>query len=1324
MMLWVRIEMNELTSIHGIYRYSCPNCEGPNSDLRLYYKAPCPSCLSERKFIEILTAIRDKEYFDIVKTYYNNLREEAREKGLFKELYNKLKLIKDFEEFFAKATGGYRLWSAQRTWAIRLLKGKSFSIVAPTGMGKTMFALAISLFLVMRNRKNKVYLVFPTTPLLLQAYNKLLKLAEKSGFDVCSDDEIGNSNCISIVAIHGKLSKAKREEYISAIRDGRFNILLSTNMFMHKHYELLLDKNFKLIVMDDVDAVLRSGRAIRILFKILGLSEDDIEYALDYIRNRPRLISIMKSATKEKREQAEHQLTEMEKRISTIRKKIKSLVVVSSATGRPRGIYPKLFKALLGFEVGSRGEAIRNIVDAYVEPVNGAENLLLSIVRRIGSGGLIFVPLDKGVEYAEKIADMLKKAGIKTEAFYAGKPLAFLEKFAKGELDILVGVATYYGLMVRGLDLPERVKYAIFVGVPRHKFSSKLERPRPSDILRLLSILRDVVEGEDKREVELLIGKLSSKMRRLSQGAIMKLREDLEKKLRGEEVEETPLLKLLVEALNKVNYLLSRKDVWEKLKEKSDIALVRENGRDFLLIPDVATYIQASGRTSRLYPGGITKGLSIVVVDDHRLLNGLKKRMKWLFEDFEIKPLKEIDLDSLVKEINRERERVRQILAGEVEVEKAVELTKTALLIVESPNKAKTIASFFGKPSTRVVGDGLLVYDVTTGDYVISIIASIGHIYDLVVDEGFRNYGVNIVDGFFIPVYTDIKKCASCGHQFTNEPTSKNIVCPRCGSDKVTRKLDVVKVLRELASEVDVVFIGTDPDTEGEKIGWDLKVLLEPYTREIKRVEFHEVTRKAILNAIRNPRSFDLRLVEAQIVRRIEDRWLGFALSGVAQKYFWAKYCFEDLHVNLAKWHKRRRVVIDDISKFNDLPHCCEENRNLSAGRVQTPVLGYIIQRYSEQRDPNKWRYYLVISVNGGALKVEVDKETYEHVDFELREGKKVYATLKEVDKHEEIVNPPPPFTTDTLLEEASLRLGLSTTRTMEVAQDLFELGLITYHRTDSTRVSDAGIAVARAYLEEKYGALAPIYFKPRSWGVGGAHEAIRPTRPIDSDRLRELVKEGVLVLAKPLTRYHYEVYRIIFERFIASQMPPAHVVKQVIEVSINGVKRNIERIIGIREKGFTEVYRAYITVEPEVADGNYPILKGIQAKPPLARFHDVIKWMKAQEIGRPSTYAKIVQTLINRRYVEVQGKHKALVPTERGKMIYSELIKHYPDVVGIDVTRRLELKMKDIEEGRADYQEILRELYRELNEKVINNEEVNQKLLKMWNDFCGGIQR
>ncbi|WP_448578597.1 reverse gyrase [Thermosphaera sp.] len=1292
--------MSNLLNPYGFYRHACPNCGGEISDHRLFYKAPCEKCLSEEDFKKVLRRIRQgslRGYRSIIEAYYEGLKNPE---GL-KQLLDEELAMEDFEEFFEKATGGNRLWSAQRTWARRVLKNKSFSIIAPTGTGKTVFSLIISLSIASKpssgEEARRVYLVFPTTPILLQAESKIKQFAANAGLKICEEEGIGS--CLKILVAHGRSDKKSKEEFMEQVKKGDFNILLSTSAFFHKNFELLKNKDFALIIMDDVDAVLKSGKAVRKLLSLLNVTEDAINDGLSLIKLRQRIVF----STGEEKEKLSTELEELEERVARVKSEIKTTLVVNSATGRPRGIYPKLFKVFLDFEAGSKPEAIRNIVDAYVEADN-LEDALLEIARKLKDGFLVFVPVDKGIEYADRIAELLKTIGLKSESFHAKKKIDVLNDFARGELNCLVGVATYYGVMVRGIDLPERVKYVVFLGVPRHKFSTTLEEISPTDLLRIISVLRDIAPEGSRKELESLTGRLSNRLKRVSQGALFKLKEDFAKRLRGEHVEETPLIKDLVRAYELARELLRDEETWKKLSTLGDVGLLRENGKQYLLIPDVATYIQASGRCSRLYPGGITKGLSIILVDDRRLLNGLNKRLRWIFEGLSITDLNELELGKLIDEIERERVIVGKILRGEYRPKESIDLIKSALLIVESPNKAKTIANFFGKPSVRVLGKNLQAYEVTIGDYVLTIVASAGHVYDLVVDLQ-ENYGVRQVDSRFIPVYTDIKKCFN-GHQFVDE-TDK---CPRCGTSMVVRKADIVRALKELAREVDLVLIGTDPDSEGEKIGWDLRVLLEPYAREVRRVEFHEVTRKAILEAIRNPRSFDTRLIGAQIVRRVEDRWIGFSLSGIVQKYAWATYCFENLR-----------------DKGHD---CCRENRNLSAGRVQTPVLGYIIKKFKEKEDKSLYKYRILADKDGEKIYFTIDRvqavnsglvSILENPDRKRRKDKnRDYPRLavKEKDVIVEVKNPPPPFSTDALLEEASRSLGLATTRTMEIAQDLFEMGLITYHRTDSTRVSEAGLTVARQYLEEKFGEKYREVFQPRTWGEGGAHEAIRPTRPIDADRLAELVREGVIVLTGRLTRQHIQVYDLIFRRFIASQMKPAKIGKQILAVSINGVEAVVERVVEIVDKGYLEIYQD-VRVETRITEGEGEIKEVVEIKPPMARYHDVIRWMKENGVGRPSTYAKIIQTLLDRRYVDVTKKHKALRPTDRGMFIHKFLEEKFKEVVSVETTRRLEKDMSEIEEGRMNYMEVLKKLYDELHVKILDSP-ILKELEEEYSGKCG----
>lgn len=1323
---------------HGIYRHACPNCGGWISDERLLFKAPCKKCLREKDFREVKEQLKNNSglsRLQVLELYESRMSEKK--KKMIKQLIEEEKRLKDFEEFFEKATGGLRMWSAQRMWARRLLKKSSFSIIAPTGMGKTVFSLIASLYLVANSKghgkedqQSKAYLVFPTTPLLRQAEEKIRLFAENIGRKPCSSEEWGE-NCLRILCVHGRLSKEERERALEKLSKGDFDILMSTNAFMHKSFELLKNKGFKLIVMDDVDAVLRSGKAVRRLLEIIGVEGEFIDKALNLVKAQFKLGSL----SGEERNKLEEEIRGLKEEVNNVRKKLDTILLVNSATGRPRGIYPKLFKVLLGFEAGSKPEAIRNIVDTYVEPSEGVEEELVKLVSILGNGILVFVPADKGVEYAEKITELLKSRGFKAEAFHSKKPLKILKAFENGEIDVLVGVATYYGVMVRGLDMPERVKYVVFTGVPRHKFSSTLEEPSPTDILRILLVLQHVVEGDRKNVIEKLAGRISRRIKAMSPAAVMRIKEDLARKLKGEEVEETPLLRDLLEAREIIVEELSRGETWRKISDLGDVGIIRENGKHFMLIPDSATYIQASGRASRLYPGGITKGLSIIIVDDKRLLNGLVKKLRWIYEDFAIKPLSQVNLNELVKQIEEERVKVAEILKkGITAVQQAADPVKTALMIVESPNKAKTIANFFGKPSVRVISNVLQAYEVTIGNYVLTIAATGGHVYDLVAyrdsdppEAGGRKhlYGVIVGEKEFLPIYTDIKKCSN-GHQFTEDPSEENgrLECPRCKlenkSSEVARKLDIVNALRELSKEVDVVLIATDPDSEGEKIAWDLRVLLEPYANEIRRVEFHEVTRRAILNAIREPRDFNLSLVESQIVRRIEDRWLGFSLSEKVQKYAWLKYCLEYLASRREESKSR----------------CCKPNNNFSAGRVQTPVLEYIVSETERRKRREEWRYKLTIYVEdiGDFIYTTIPYKDAEELGVlkRVKNKKPTPVDIEVVAKDVEEVNPPPPFTTDTLIEEASRLLGFTATRTMELAQNLFEVGLITYHRTDSTRISDVGIAIARQYLEEKYGADSQLFFKPRTWGEGGAHEAIRPTRPIDAERLVDLMREGSLAFPVKLTRDHLRLYDLVFRRFMASQMKAARLEKLKFKVTIGERSYDVETYTGVVEKGYLDVYgnvkvvEASLKLEPGMKVRG-EIHGGDVVKPPMLRFHDIVKWMKEQGIGRPSTYAKIIQTIIDRRYVIVSGKTKSLIPVTRGKYVLKFLEDYYSDIVSVETTRKLEEYMEKISlsDDRSEYLEILSEIYNEVVDKILENKEVNGKLEDMYKEMClsGGLE-
>jgi len=1247
--------------VRGYYRHSCVVCGGVNTDERLIYGAPCPKCLKEDDFKNIVSRTDLSDYAKLMKEYYFHSVKSSNSD--LEKLMKVEELLEDFEEFFFKATQGFKLWSAQRMWAKRIFSGKSFSIVAPTGVGKTLFGLLISLYLV-KGSLGKVYLVFPTRTLLNQAYLKMLSLIENA--------KLGDK--VKVLALHANMPKLYREEALKVMRSGEFNVLMTTSKFMLLHKDELSKHKYKLIFIDDVDAVLRSGRSVRALLEVMGFRKeiDAAIEALKLMTNVKRLSGVERQGVKER-------LMKLKEVLASATKGIDTVLVVSSATGRPRGLHPKLFRLLLGFEAGSRGEMLRNIVDAYLMPRGLPEEEVLKLVKRLGDGGLIYVTVDKGIEYSEFLAKYLKQHGVRAETLHARKDLGILKKFLSREVDVLVGVATYYGVMVRGLDLPERVRYTIFVGVPRHKLSINIESIRVQELIKILSILKGVIGGDERRTIDNLYTRITSKTRRMTAGSLAKLNEELEKAIKGG-VFEKGFTKILLEAVEVVRRLLARTDVLEKLRNSGEVSVVEEEGKIYIMLPDAATYIQASGRASRMYPGGLTKGLSIIIVDDLSLLHGIERRLKYIFEEFSLKDLSTIDLEKVIVDIDKDRDIVKKILEGEAIYKLNIKLPQPALLVVESPNKAKTIASFFGRPSIRALLSGLKAYEVVTEDYILTIVASGGHVYDLAVDAGVHGYGVHRVNGLFIPEYTDIKKCLDCGYQFTNE----DLICPKCRSQNIHRKLDVIKALRELASEVDVVFIGTDPDTEGEKIAWDLAVLLRPFSRSVMRVEFHEVTRKAVINAIKNCRDLNTALVESQIVRRIEDRWLGFALSQKLWYDLWPWYC-----VNILK-----RSVVE----------CCSSiNKNWSAGRVQTPVLNYVIERFYERKQAESCGAIKYVVTIGDIIKLELDYGDLERAGLSEAELERSKAIVELIGVVEEEINPPPPYTTDTLLADASLKYGLSSTKIMEVAQDLFEMGLITYHRTDSIRVSDVGIRVAADYISERYGDMFKELFKPRTWGVGGAHEAIRPTRPIDAERLLHLVRENILVLPKPLTRHHLQVYDLIFRRFISSQMTSAIVRKQLLKVKFNeslvkSVEVHVEPPV---KSGFLEVY-SVIALRKPVEQGEYYITKVKKVLPPLPKFHDVVKWMKENGVGRPSTYAKIIQTLIDRRYIKVSPKVKALYPTQRAFSVAEFFNEFFREIVSVETTRKLEELMTMIEEGRKHYQDVLENIYKELEVSVL----------------------
>jgi reverse gyrase len=554
---------------------------------------------------------------------------------------------------------------------------------------------------------------------------------------------------------------------------------------------------------------------------------------------------------------------------------------------------------------------------------------------------------------------------------------------------------------------------------------------------------------------------------------------------------------------------------------------------------------------------------------------------------------------------------------------------------------------------------------------------------------------------FFAPVFSSIKRCLSCGHQFTDDRST----CPRCGSPRIRDSFNIIEDLRRIAWEVDMVLVGTDPDTEGEKIGWDLALLLKPFNKNIYRLEFHEVTRTSILEERRGLRE---RLVEAQLVRRIEDRWIGFTLSPLLWCYFWPYYCSE---------LRERGVSITS-------ERCSEPyNFNLSAGRVQTPALGWVVNRYEESR---KATYVYTLHHNGTPVLVVREGDVSPVLASELRkiarEGGEVEIGVSEVSREEVTISPPPPYTTDSMIADASRLLGMGAPETMRLAQDLFEWGLITYHRTDSTRVSERGVEVAEEYIRSKFGDLAEALYRPRRWGEGGAHEAIRPVRPVDMSTLQLLVEEGALELPGRLTQRHLRLYDMIFRRFIASQMREAVVVKARYAIDLLGHKLDHSRRLGFGaggdvSRGFTLIWGS-VRVEEPLKPGYLNVrvrFRRVRAKQPYTE-GELVEEMKSRGIGRPSTYAKIVETLIKRGYVVPLKKPRGyIVASRRGRYVFKFLVedlaaasedlygrlahhlRRVPQLISEERTRILERLMDEVEEGRRGWVEVLNEIYEEI---------------------------
>ncbi len=1139
--------------ISALFEKLCPNCGGDISSDRLLKGLPCERCLPAEVKREKLCSVI--------------------ERGSMRELCDVEDRTGRWETFFREKVGSDP-WSLQRSWAKKVFLKRSFALLAPTGVGKTTFGVVTASFLAREGGKS--YIILPTKLLLEQVQKRLL--------------EAGVPREELLVA--GDTTEKKKRETKERISRGDFRVLVTTSMYLYRNFELI-PREFDFIFVDDVDSFLKTAKNIDKVLYLLGFSEEDVQQAYELIRLKEKRNKSMEDWELIKEESA---------RISELTKKARGVLVVSSATGNPRSSRIKLFRELLGFEVGRPTVYLRNVVDVY-EETDDLDSALIERVKELGRGGLIFVSSDAGREGVERVVKLLKKAKIKAKSY---EEVRDFSEFEKGKVHVLVGISSYRNPLVRGLDLPHVVRYALFYGVPKITVSLNIETSVPHLLWALLSIRPSIAKElkERVRDVDRWIQTL----RRYSF-----ISEDF--------IERTPDLKKRIEALRKEikDFLLS-KEVKKLIESSEELTLRRDREGYTIVVADVTGYLQASGRTSRMFAGGITRGLSYILVDDRRALNNLFKKVRWFNEDVRFTPVNEIDLKGVLEDIDRDREKVRAILEGRGEIERR-EHIRPVLIVVESPNKARTIANFFGKPMARRFGE-FEVLETAAGDLYLMITSSLGHILDLTKEEGF--HGVVVKDGDFVPVY-----------------------------EVIEGKAKTIGGLRQIAQEVESAYIATDPDTEGEKIGWDVGAVLAPFVRSIRRIEFHEVTRRAIGGALENPRDFNENLVKAQVVRRISDRWVGFEVSRILQSTFQKAW--------------------------------------LSGGRVQIPVLGWIIEREKEYR---KKRHVVQITFreDGRWLRLEFELPSRK----EAKEFFEKLSTLEviPIEEREEELSPPPPFTTDALLKEASDRFKFGVKKTMQIAQELFEKGFITYHRTDSTRVSDTGIGVAREFLKENY---SEELFSPRRWGSEGAHECIRPTKPLESEELRSVVLSGQV---QELTRDHISLYDLILKRFVASQMKPVRI--RVVKVSVKAldIEQELELRTDVLDDGFNLVYQ--IDLHPRL-EGKVDVSerKELKEVPRAYLFTQgsLVQEMKKRGIGRPSTYASTVEKLLERGYVIERSGF--LIPTKLGREVYEFLKKQEKIIpfVSEEFTRRLEELMDNIEEGKEDYKNILNVLYKDIIE-------------------------
>jgi len=576
----------------------CFNCNNIISSYRLSYGLPCENDLDDNEILELLN-IKDENTFR--ELLYKKLSEKGKLKD-YSNIYNLYKEVNKFSEFFKKGLSS-NPWKVQIMWFERLYKNNSFSMIAPTGIGKSTFIIISSIYF--SSEYNKKILIILPTRLLVKQFNDLF------------DKFISSLNLnIKFIAYYGSNKKGIKEK----IKNEEFNILIISNQFLTKNFDILKGKKFDIAFVDDVDSFFKGSKNIEKLFILIGYSEDDINVA-------KKVIDLKLSGKLDFN-------SDLYKKFLEIKNKNRGLIVLSSATGSLRGKRARLYKELANFTIGTGSSKIRNVIDLYYIPKKDIKEELLNLLKELEDGGLIFVPKEKGIEYIKEIYNYLISNNVKVGLIYSKTKTreieSILNDFYEGKINFLISITDPYGILTRGINMPERIKYAIFLGIPKIKINIKDLEKNIMNIIILSNLILPYIYEIEKDRITKILTRLRKNMKKLSSGDL-KLISDF---LNGNKVELVGYLKPFANDIltlyNILKIYIDRTEILDKLKENPDVSIeVDKNKNIHLNIVDLKTYLQASGRTSRLYSGGISKGLSIVFVDDQKLLKSLDMKLRY-----------------------------------------------------------------------------------------------------------------------------------------------------------------------------------------------------------------------------------------------------------------------------------------------------------------------------------------------------------------------------------------------------------------------------------------------------------------------------------------------------------------------------------------------------------------------------------------------------------------------------------------------------------------------------------------------------------------------